>query len=322
MKLYVLKTTDPYLNLAIEEYLFRNSLDSIFILWQNDKTVVIGKNQNAYCEVNSEYAKLHGIKIARRITGGGAVYHDLGNINYSFISKSISDGIDFKTFTGPIISLLKSLSVDAELSGRNDIMVGDRKISGNAQFSSGGKTLHHGTILFDSDLSVLTSVLNVDLEKIKSKAIKSTRSRVINLQEILEKKLSASDFISLLVNHVIKEFAAELCDVVEMNNEIKALYDRNSSEEWIYPARDYLSSYTVKNKKRYDFGTVETDIEMLGERIEGVKIHGDFFGNKSIEELEKAVLKNGEFRLDGINVSDYVFGMTNDDFLSLITKGE
>ena len=250
------------------------------------------------------------------------MYHDLGNINYSFISKSISDGIDFKTFTGPIISLLKSLSVDAELSGRNDIMVGDRKISGNAQFSSGGKTLHHGTILFDSDLSVLTSVLNVDLEKIKSKAIKSTRSRVINLQEILEKKLSASDFISLLVNHVIKEFAAELCDVVEMNNEIKALYDRNSSEEWIYPARDYLSSYTVKNKKRYDFGTVETDIEMLGERIEGVKIHGDFFGNKSIEELEKAVLKNGEFRLDGINVSDYVFGMTNDDFLSLITKGE
>ncbi len=321
MKLYVLKTTDPYLNLAIEEYLFRNSEDSVFILWQNDNTVVIGKNQNAYCEVNTDYAREHGIKISRRITGGGAVYHDLGNINYSFISKSTNSGIDFKTFTEPIISLLKSLSVDAELSGRNDIMVGDKKISGNAQFSSGERVLHHGTILFDSDLSVLSSALNVDPEKIKSKAIKSTRSRVANLKELLPNDISARDFIALLTKYIVEKFSAEVCNIV-INDEIKSLAGRNSSDEWLYPARDYLSAYTVKRKKRYEFGTVEADMEMFNGQIRNIKIHGDFFGNKPIEELEaifsERVADNFQKMFDEINIGDYIFGMSNDDFWNLI----
>ena len=321
MKLYVLKTTDPYLNLAIEEYLFENSEETIFILWQNDKTVVIGKNQNAYCEVNGNYAKDQGIKIARRITGGGAVYHDLGNINYSFISKSSNIGIDFKYFTEPIISLLKSMSVEACLSGRNDIIVGDRKISGNAQFSKNGKTLHHGTILFDSDMTVLSSVLNVDPDKLKSKAIKSTRSRVVNLKQILNKDISAADFISLLKNYIINNFSAELSEQV-INEEILAIKNRNQSNSWIYPERDYLSSYTIKRKKRYDFGVVELDLEMHGESFKNIKIHGDFFGNKSTEELESIIKSYGAEKLSEINLSDYIFGMSSDDFLTLLYKGE
>ena len=321
MKLYVLKTTDPYLNLAIEEYLFKKSENSVFIIWQNYNTVVIGKNQNAYCEVNTDYVKQNGIKVARRITGGGAVYHDLGNINYSFISKSTNEGIDFKTFTEPIISLLHSLGVNAELSGRNDIMVGDKKISGNAQFSSGEKVLHHGTILFDSDLSVLSSALRVDPEKIKSKAIKSTRSRVINLKELLQRDLSANDFIPLLADYICKRFNAEKCDIV-VNEDISSLAKRNSSKEWLYPTRDYLSSYTVNRKKRFDIGSVELDIEMSGESIKMIKIHGDFFGNKPIEELEEILLKNisdGRNKpLEMININDYIFGISEADFLSLL----
>ena len=204
MKLLILKSKDPYLNLAIEEYLFRNTTDDIFMLWQNEPTVVIGKNQNVYAEINREYTKEHNIKIARRITGGGAVYHDLGNVNYTFISSRNKEGIDFKYFTAPIIDALKAIGVNAELSGRNDITVNCKKISGNAQYSTDTRTLHHGTLLFDSDLSVLSSALNVDEEKIRSKAISSTRSRVINIKDLILENYKTDEFIDIIKNHIIK----------------------------------------------------------------------------------------------------------------------
>ena len=323
MELYVLDTKDPYLNLAIEEYLFRNSTDSIFILWQNDNAVVIGKNQNAYCEINTEYAKSKNIKIARRITGGGAVYHDLGNINYSFISKSSNNEIDFKTFTEPIISLLQSLGINAELSGRNDILVGEKKISGNAQFSSNGRVLHHGTLLFDSDLSVLSGALNVDPEKIKSKAIKSTRSRVTNIKELLKENISAKDFIHFLSKYIIDRFSAKLCDI-PINDEISSLAKRNASDEWLFPKRDFLSSYTLKKKKRFDFGTVEIDLEMYGDVIRNVKIHGDFFGNEAIESLESIIVGTSiggvKSKIADVKISSYVHGMTNEEFVNFIIE--
>lgn len=323
MELYVLETKDPYLNLAIEEYLFKNSRDSVFIIWQNDNAVVIGKNQNAYCELNTEYAKSKKIKIARRITGGGAVYHDLGNINYSFISKASNNNIDFKTFTEPIISLMQSLGINAILSGRNDILVGDKKISGNAQFSSNGWVLHHGTLLFDSDLSVLSGALNVDPEKIKSKAIKSTRSRVANIKEILKQNISAKDFIHLLSKYVIDRFSAKSCEVV-INDEILTLAKRNASDEWLFPKRDFLSSYTLKKKKRFDFGTVEIDIEMSGDIIRNAKIYGDFFGNESVNVLENTLVgaSIGDVKnvLSKTKISNFIHGMTTDDFVGLITE--
>lgn len=323
MKLYVLKTTDPYLNLAIEEYLFRKSDDSVFILWQNYNTVVIGKNQNAYCEVNAEYAEAHGIKTARRITGGGAVYHDLGNVNYSFISKSANNGIDFKTFTEPIISLLVDLGVPAALSGRNDILVGEKKISGNAQFSSNGRVLHHGTILFDSDLSTLSAALNVDPEKVSSRAVKSTRSRVANLKDFLNKDVSALEFILLLKDYVVRRFSAEICEI-EPNDEIKTLASRNASKEWLYPERDFLESYILRKKQRFDFGTIDVNLEMRGVTIKKIAIHGDFFGNSSISELENLLCGADISRLENvllnISVCDYIFGMSNEDFVTLIRK--
>ena len=196
MRYIKLCSNDPYYNLAVEEYLLNNSEEDIFMLWQNAPTVVIGKNQNAYAEVNLEYAREKEIKISRRITGGGAVYHDLGNINYTFItSEKKARALDYEYFTRPIIDALKFLGLDCKLSGRNDLECDGRKFSGNAQFCSNGRILHHGTLLFNTDVSEMSAVLKVDKEKLEYKAVKSHKGRVINLIDLLENKISAYEFI-------------------------------------------------------------------------------------------------------------------------------
>ncbi len=321
MKYLKLKTTDPYLNLAIEEYLFRNFKDDIFILWQNDKTVVIGKNQNARAEVDDNVLKDKKIKIARRITGGGAVYHDMGNVNYTFISGGRDNGTDFKYFTEPIISALSELGVEAELSGRNDILVDGKKISGNAQYSFGGRVLHHGTLLFDSELSVLSSVLNVDEDKIKSKALKSTRSRVANIRTFLQYDVSTEEFIKVIEEYVIQRFSPELIDVPN-NKIIRDLYERNSSKEWLYPDTEFLSSYNIHRRRRFDFGIVSLYIELSADVLKSVKISGDFFEITDISELENKLigykLHDLERIISYIDVGSYISGMTNNQFVELI----
>ena len=321
MKLIILESVDPYINLAIEEYLFNTSKEDIIMLWQNDNTVVIGKNQNAYAEINKTFTTANAVKVARRISGGGAVYHDLGNVNYTFISDKSEQGIDFKTFTAPIINAIRSLGIDANLTGRNDIEVDGKKISGNAQHVKGNRVLHHGTLLFSSNLSILSNALNVDEEKIKAKAIKSTRSRVINLIDLLDKKISVKEFIDHLKNHIINEYGATLTAVPE-NEEITKLYDRNCSEEWIYPKSDFLSSYTVHKKQKYQFGLVELYIEMKNDVILDIKILGDFFSVEDISILEKALKKQSIHKIQDLkildNINNYINGMNKDDFLTLI----
>lgn len=324
MKFLILKTTDPYLNLAVEEYLFKKSTDDVFILWQNEPTVVIGKNQNIYAEIDFDYLKEKNIKVARRITGGGAVYHDLGNVNYTFISKSESGGIDFARFTSPIISALSSLGVQASLSGRNDIVIGERKISGNAQYSIGDRVLHHGTILFDSDLSVLSGVLRVDPEKIIPKALKSVRSRVANLKPLINRDFTVTEFINYLAEYVTERFSPEFTEA-PVGEEVDALRERNASAEWLFPDKNFLRNYDLYRKKKFDFGIVSVDLKMSAEIISDVKIHGDFFGNGEISVLEKA-LKNTsvndlEITLKNISIDSYIHKMTNAEFISLILNG-
>ncbi len=323
MKFLVLKSVCPYYNLAVEEYMFEKTQDDVFILWQNDKTVVIGKNQNVKAELDFDYVKSNEIKIARRITGGGAVYHDLGNVNYSFISSTGKDGIDFAYFCKPIIEALRSLGLEATLSGRNDIEVDGKKVSGNAQCTKNGRTLHHGTLLFDTDLSVLSNALRVDEEKIKSKAIKSTRARVTNIKAFTSIN-NVSEFISIISDFVIKKYTPEIIDVPN-NDFIKELEVRNSSEEWLFPKTDYLSSYVLHKKKRYDFGIVELELSISGDIISIAKIYGDFFGTKDIQELCDKLSGNTLDSIDDIvesvNVSDYILGMTALELCELIKRG-
>ena len=323
MKFSYLKTKNPYYNLAVEEYLLKHTDEEYILLWQNEPTVVIGKNQNAFAEVNLEYTEKNGIHIVRRITGGGAVYHDLGNLNYSYIAKKEGSDIDFEFFSRPVIDALNEMGVSAKLSGRNDILIDEKKISGNAQTVFNNRVLHHGTLLFDSELDILSNALRVDEEKIKSKAIKSTRSRVANIKDFLAEEYTLDNFANY-----IKAFIIEKYNVAEINIEenavIKSLYKRNASKEWLFPERDYLSRFSITSKKRYSFGSVTLSLDMKNESIVSAKIEGDFFGILDVKELEALLvgvsvndIKNV---ISKIKISDYIFGMTEDDFLEQIKK--
>ena len=323
MKFLILTTTNPYYNLAVEEFIFRKAQEDVFILWQNEPTVVIGKNQNVNAELDFDFVNSNKIHIARRITGGGAVYHDFGNLNYSFISSANKVGIDFAYFTKPIIDALCALGVDARLTGRNDIEVDGKKISGNAQYSSGGRTLHHGTLLFDADLNVLSQALKVDEEKIKSKAIKSTRSRVANLKSLIPIK-DINEFIDYLATVLINKYSLEAISAPACA-EIDELTARNSSEEWLFPTNSFLSDYTVRKKKKYDFGLVDIELSMSGNTISDIKIYGDFFGLKSIDELADIIKGKNILEIDkylcSVNVSEYILGMTAEELIDQIKRG-
>ena len=189
--------TDPRINLAIEEYCLKHldPEETYLLFYINQPSIIIGKNQNTIEEINTKYVDENGIIVVRRLSGGGAVYHDLGNLNFSFITKDDGNSFhNFKKFTEPVVAALKRLGVDAELSGRNDLMANGRKISGNAQFSTKGRMFSHGTLLFDSEIEHVVSALKVKKDKIESKGIKSIRSRVANISEFLDQKMTTVEF--------------------------------------------------------------------------------------------------------------------------------
>ena len=323
MKLLTLTTKNPYHNLAVEEYLFKSGED-VIILWQNEPTVVIGKNQNAFAELNLDYVKEKGIKIARRITGGGAVYHDLGNVNFSFISSnSDSRGIDFKSYTEPIIEALSKMGVKAELSGRNDILVEEKKISGNAQYSSEGRVLHHGTLLFSADFRVLSEALRVDEEKIRSKSIKSYRSRVANIKEFTDENYTLEDFIAILQEFFIEKYSPEIIEEPQ-SAEILHLEARNASSEWLFPERSFVSDYSIIKSKRFPYGSVRIEFFMKNEIVEKLTISGDFFENSDLSPLlSKLSGKTIAEIIEGaseLNVEGYIYGMSKEDFLELLSS--
>lgn len=323
MKLFMLETTDPHLNLAIEEFLFQSAGEDLFLLWQNAPTVVIGKNQNAYAEINLPLAQDMGIAIARRITGGGAVYHDLGNLNYTFISRSNGDGgLDFARFCAPVIEALGELGVSLSLSGRNDLLLDGKKVSGNAQYTANGKTLHHGTLLFDSDLEVLRRILRTDKDSIRPRAVASTRSGVANLKPFLPQLSSAWALAERIAERVEKAYGAIRASVSDCE-EILRLRERNASADWLFPTRDYLREYTVLHKERYPFGTVEISLKMQGERIGEARIRGDFFGNRPIEELEaffrEKTLSEVLKALPSLPISQFICGMTGEELCGLLS---
>lgn len=318
MKYIRLKTTDPYYNLAVEEYLLKSSDEDVFMLWQNCPSVIIGKNQNAYAEVDLEYAKVHGINVVRRMTGGGAVYHDLGNLNYSFItSTERAESLDYEYFTRPIVDALASLGLDCRLCGRNDIECNGKKISGNAQLNSGGRILHHGTLLFDVDTDEMSAVLRIDREKLEYKAVKSHKGRVANISSLLKKSVDMGAFITQIEAFVLERMTAETVSAPE-NAEIGALCDRNRSEDFIYSDRRFLTSYSCSRRKKFHYGIVNLDMILNGNTIESVVISGDFFERSSVEELEKELVGRSVGELDGIDPSKYIDKMTAEELAELM----
>ena len=318
MKYIRLHTKSPYYNLAVEEYLLKETDEDIFMLWQNSPSVIIGKNQNAYAEVDLSYAKEAGINIARRITGGGAVFHDEGNVNYTFItSKSKAKSLDYGYFTRPIVDALASLGLDCALSGRNDLECEGKKISGNAQFCTEDRILHHGTLLFDANVDIMSRVLKVDKEKLEYKAVKSHKSRVANISSLLKENIGVDGFIYTIESFVSEKMGAESMSAPQ-NDRIDALCERNSEDEWILSNKKFLTNYKISRRKKYPFGIVGINMTLNADVIEEIMISGDFFEKLPIEELEALIAGKSIALIDDIDVSGYISGMSNSEFIDLI----
>ena len=334
MKIYYNPHTDPYFNLASEEYLLDNTDGEIFMLWRNEPAVIIGRSQNAYAELNAPFIREHGIKVVRRLTGGGAVFHDLGNVNFTYIvPRGGAAALDFARFTNPVITALRKLGVPAELSGRNDIVaVSDgetRKISGNAQcirpavYMRGEKTdkiLHHGTLLYSADMSRLVGALNVDPEKIMSKGIKSVRSRVANINGYLLEEYKDMDAGGFMAYMQCETPGEGVCFTSSDTAEIEKLSkEKYSSWEYTYGVS---RQYSAEKKKYFEFGTVEVGLDADGGIIRDISIRGDFFGVRDVCELCDRL--RGE-KLDYValtaalnGVGDYIMGAAPSEIAELI----
>ncbi|NRD78375.1 lipoate--protein ligase [Bacillus sp. BRMEA1] len=319
--------TDPRINLAIEEYALKNlDINETYLLFYiNEPSIIIGKNQNTIEEINSEYVENNGIHVVRRLSGGGAVYHDLGNLNFSFITKDDGESFhNFRKFTEPVISALKKLGVKADLSGRNDIEVDGRKISGNAQFSTKGRMFSHGTLMLNSEVDNVVSALKVKKDKIESKGIKSVRSRVANISEFLAEPLSMEKFRSLLIKSIFEgqenfpEYVLTEADWEKIHQLSK---ERYQNWEWNYGRSP---KFNLQHSHRFPAGSIDVRIEVNKGHIENCKIYGDFFGVGDVGEIEDK-LKGIRYErveieksLEEIDTAYYFGNVSKEDFINLI----
>ncbi len=285
--------TDPYFNLAAEEYVLEKGEGAAFLLWRNGPSVIIGKNQNAFAQLRLPFVQANHIQVARRLTGGGAVFHDLGNINFTFITDaSEHDQIDFARFTAPIIANLKQFGVAATLNGRNDLLAVGRKISGNAQcvyHTDDGRRrlLHHGTLLFSADLSRLSGALQVNREKMESKGIESVVSRVANIRELpgYSGPDTVEAFLQNLVDSAAADYGAAREYTLEESAAIRRLAEKKySTWDWIF---GQSGEYRVRREKRFDFGSVSVSLDAYKGVIRRIAFFGDYFGAEDTAHLEE-----------------------------------
>jgi lipoate-protein ligase A len=318
-------STSPYYNLAFEEYILTHLTEEDYlILWQNDNTIVVGQNQNTREEINHAFVEEHGINVVRRSTGGGAVYHDLGNLNYSFITDlQDAKNLTIEPFIRKAVAALKALGLDAQASGRNDILVDGQKVSGTAQHISRKRILHHGTLLFDSDISFIAEALNADPEKFKSKSAKSVKSRVGNIRDALKEDMSMADFKAFLENFFCDEEGLRRKELSEEDLEQIRILQREKYDTWQW---NYGKSpkYDYANKKRFSGGTVDLRASVKKGVITDIKFYGDFLSAKPLDDLENALLGCRFLRddiaevLERFPIQEFFGAITTEELLSLM----
>lgn len=321
--------TDPTINLAIEEFAVRHlpADEPILLFYINKPSIIIGRNQNTIEEINTNYVEDKGIKVVRRLSGGGAVYHDEGNLNFSFITandgKSFSN---FKKFLEPIIEALAKLGVNAEVKGRNDILVDDRKISGNAQFATLGKIFTHGTLLFNSNIDEVVNALNVRKDKIESKGKKSVRSRVANISEFLQEEMNMGDFRANILCSIFDVQSVEEVPEYHLTDEDWVKIHQISKERYANWDWNYGKSpqSTAVFSKRFPVGVIDLHVVIEKGILEEVKIFGDFFGVGEVTDIEN-ILRGLKYdreilreALTDLDISHYFGAITLDDFLEVL----
>lgn len=317
---------DPYFNLALEEYVFErmDKSKSYFMLWQNDNTIVVGKYQNTAEEIDQAYVDAHGIRVARRLSGGGAVYHDKGNLNFTFIvDRADAPGLNFKIFVEPVIQALARFGVHAAFTGRNDLTIDGMKFSGNAQYARRGRLLHHGCIMLDSNLTSVADALRVKEAKFASKAVKSVRSRVTTINAHAPAPISMEDFKGALKECAMASGELEPCTLTE---EDLAAVRKLRNEKYATWAWNYGCSpaYDMRREMKFPAGLVTAHLSAEGGKIKAVRFYGDFFGGE-LGELEGAMVGlplDGHLTeaLEALRVGDYMSGITAEE-LSRLLRG-
>ena len=325
MKLILNSNNDPAVNLALEEYCVRNldvENEMYLLFYINKPSVIIGKHQNTIEEINKQFVDRNGIQVVRRISGGGAVYHDFGNLNFSFITKYSPEFFhNFEKFTKPLVETLREMGVEAELGGRNDIVVGGRKISGNAQFTNLKSMFSHGTLLFNSNLDDVVQALNVKMDKIESKGIKSVRSRVANISELLSESITIHDFKERITNSIFKEYESLPLYILtdsEWEKVHKLSEQKYRTWEWNFGRSP---EFNIQKVNRFEFGQIDVRIFVKDGEIQEIKFYGDFLGYGDSEDVEnklkgvlfkdeevESVLKNTDLKyyFGNIELKDFV----------------
>lgn len=327
----VTKNTDPYINAATEEYLlkkFNSGDEPVIYLWQNDKTIVVGRNQNTFKQINLAAVQQNHINLFRRFSGGGTVYQDLGNLCYTLISKTdeTNKPDNYAAIAMPIVAFLNNLNIPAEFKGRNDLEIENKKISGNAQYLFQDKLLQHGTLMFDVNIDELTKYLNVDLAKIQSKGIDSIRKRVTNIKPYLppnSRLTNINNFIDELANWFIIKDQAKIIDLDKSAKEWIENRAKNHFKtwEWNYGKQD---EYSFVNKKKYPGGLIEFNLTLDNGIVKSMNFSGDFLSISELDEIiPKFIDKKFELRvfdeiLSEIDLTKYFGTITKAELLDLM----
>lgn len=322
------KNYDPRINLAIEEYLLKNmdvENEPILLFYINQPSIIIGKNQNTIEEINTDYVEDNNIIVVRRLSGGGAVYHDKGNLNFSFLTKDDGNSfLNYKKFTQPVVDALEKMGVHAELSGRNDILAEGKKVSGNAQFSTRGRMFSHGTLMFDTEIDAVVSALKVKKDKIESKGIKSIRSRVANISEFLQQPMDVETFRMEILKSIfdgeenIRYYKLTEDDWQAIN---KISQERYQQWDWNYGKSP---RFNTQKTHRFPSGSLDIRLEVNKGIIEEITIFGDFFGVGEVKDvtdrLQGVQYSRQAIReaIEDLDIPKYFGGVTLDEFLQLI----
>lgn len=326
MRYLWLSTQSPYFNLAAEEYLLKQTDDDIFMLWQNANSIIIGKHQNTVAEINQEYVQSHNITVARRITGGGAVFHDLGNLNFTFIQniQPQEKEVNFVRYLQPIVDALKALGLPATFSGRNDLLLDGKKISGNAMVFHENRVLEHGCMLFSTQHNDLVNALKVDPAKFADKAVKSVRSRVTNISEHLSTPMSVLEFKDYLMNFIKSQDPSAVIDQLT-DSETAAIHqiekEKYSTWEWNF---GQSPRYSINRKIRTQGGSIQAMMNVKNGRIQDLQFFGDFFSTKEPSELAGHLIGLPHERtaiqvlLNNMNIEQYFSNATKEELLELL----